>query len=64
MNKSLSRPASLRGKPYLNLRVISGSVRKIKSKKAPANPQKLSADHDTAIQEELYSSNHMYVKEL
>ena len=24
--KSLSRPASLRGKPYLNLRVISGSV--------------------------------------
>ena len=24
--KSLSRPASLRGKPYLNLRVISGPV--------------------------------------
>jgi hypothetical protein len=26
--KSLSRPASLRGKPYLNLRVTSGSVMK------------------------------------
>ena len=60
MNKSISRPASLRGNPYLHLRVISGSV---KSKKAPATPQKLSADRETAIQVALYSSNYMYVKE-
>ncbi len=29
MNKSVSRPASLRGKPYLNLRVILESIGEI-----------------------------------
>jgi hypothetical protein len=35
-----------------------------KSKKAPAIPQKLSADRDSAIQVELYKSQYVYVKEL
>jgi hypothetical protein len=34
-----------------------------KSKKAPAIPQKLSADRETAIQVGLYKSQYVYVKE-
>ncbi len=60
MHKTVLRPALLRGKPYLYLRVILGSV---KSEKAPATPQKLSADHNTAIQEKLDFMCNLLVKE-